>query len=77
MRGMNPVETEEISEFILKIKERGTSVLIIEHDMKAMMRICDKLSVIVYGEKIAEGAPEEIQNNPEVINAYLGSDRDA
>jgi branched-chain amino acid transport system ATP-binding protein len=77
MRGMNPVETEEISDFIIKIKENGTSVLIIEHDMKAMMRICDRLSVIVYGEKIAEGTPEEIQNNPEVINAYLGSDPDA
>ncbi|MDR7238092.1 ABC transporter ATP-binding protein [Neobacillus drentensis] len=77
MRGMNPIETEEISDFIIKIKESGTSVLIIEHDMKAMMKICDQLSVIVYGKKIAEGTPDEIRNNPEVINAYLGSDNDA
>jgi branched-chain amino acid transport system ATP-binding protein len=77
MRGMNPIETEEISNFIIKIKDSGTSILIIEHDMKAMMKICDQLSVIVYGKKIAEGTPAEIQNNPEVINAYLGSDNDA
>lgn len=71
--GMNPHETEELMETIEFIKDKfNTTILLIEHDMKLVMGICDKISVLNFGQVIAEGTPAEIQANEEVIKAYLG-----
>ncbi len=71
--GMNPPETQELMDFILKIKEDfQLTVLLIEHDMRVIMGICQWIKVLDYGATIAEGTPKEIQNNPQVIAAYLG-----
>jgi branched-chain amino acid transport system ATP-binding protein len=71
--GMNPQETQELMDFILKIKEDfKLTVLLIEHDMRVIMGICQWINVLDYGATIAEGTPKEIQNNPQVIAAYLG-----
>lgn len=76
--GMNVRETEELDELIVKIRdEEQISILLIEHDMKLVMSLSDRIFVMDYGKKIAQGAPVEIQNNPVVIKAYLGEDIDA
>ncbi|MBN1829595.1 MAG: ABC transporter ATP-binding protein [Deltaproteobacteria bacterium] len=76
--GMNPHETDELDELIRKIrKDEGISILLIEHDMKLVMSLSDRIYVLDYGQKIAQGTPKEIKNNPVVIKAYLGEEIDA
>jgi branched-chain amino acid transport system ATP-binding protein len=72
MGGLNPAESEDIIQLILDIKARGLTQMVIEHDMKAIMRISDRIVVLNSGEKLAEGDPQEIVSNPEVVTAYLG-----
>jgi branched-chain amino acid transport system ATP-binding protein len=75
MGGLNPTETQEIIELILGIRKRGVTQMVIEHNMKAIMSISDRIVVLNSGEKLAEGTPEEVVNNQEVIDAYLGEAR--
>ncbi|MBA2537498.1 MAG: ABC transporter ATP-binding protein [Actinobacteria bacterium] len=71
--GMNPQETSDFTAFVGKLREeRNLTVLLIEHDMRVVMGISDRVTVLDYGEKIAEGSPDEIQKNERVIEAYLG-----
>ncbi|HIU87592.1 MAG TPA: ABC transporter ATP-binding protein [Candidatus Avilachnospira avistercoris] len=71
--GMNPQESEELKNFILKLRDRGITILLIEHDMNVVMDISDRIYVIDHGRKIAEGYPKDIATNERVITAYLGS----
>lgn len=71
--GMNPQETRLLLEFIKKLNQEGLTIVVIEHDMKFIMNICDRIAVLVYGEKVAEGTPEQIKNNRIVQEAYFGS----
>lgn len=72
--GMTPTEKQTMMDIIKKIREQGVTVLVVEHDMKTVMGICDKITVLSFGKKLAEGLPKEIRENKEVIEAYLGAE---
>jgi branched-chain amino acid transport system ATP-binding protein len=72
---MNPQETADLSRLITFIRDKfGLTILLIEHDMSLVMKICERILVLDYGELIAQGLPQEIRNNPQVIKAYLGEE---
>lgn len=75
--GLNPTEAAEMVSFITKLRDMGLTILLIEHVMKVIMNLSDRIVVLHYGKKLSEGAPESVANNPEVIEAYLGAKADA
>ncbi len=75
--GFNPQEKAELMALIRRVRDRGYTVLLIEHDMRLVMGVTDRIVVLEFGKKIAEGSPAEIRDNPAVIAAYLGVDEDA
>ena len=75
--GLNPHETMELIDLIYKIRDRGIGIILVDHDMRFIMEICQRIFVLNYGRKIAEGKPDEIRRNDEVIKAYLGKRRNA
>jgi len=74
--GMNEQETSSLIHLIRKMQEQGVTVLLIEHDMSLVMRVCEKIVVLEYGSKIAEGTAQAVKNDPEVIRAYLGAEQE-
>jgi len=72
MAGLNPTEVAEAMELVVRIREKGISIIMIEHVMKAIMKLCDRIMVLHHGQKLAEGTPQEIATSEKVIKVYLG-----
>jgi branched-chain amino acid transport system ATP-binding protein len=75
--GMNPLETRQASDLIFKIRDTGLAVVVIEHDMRFIFGVCDRVLCLVRGETLVEGTPQEVQSDPRVIEAYIGTGPDA
>jgi len=75
--GMNPEETRRMMDLVRLVRERGVTVMLVEHDMQAVMGLCDVITVMNFGTLLTEGTPEEVRANPDVIEAYLGSSHHA
>lgn len=76
LTGMHPEETAAVGHLIGKLRQRGLSIILVEHNIEAVMRICDRIVVLNHGRKITEGLPREVRSNQEVIDAYLGTDEE-
>ena len=74
--GLSNFAINEITELVMQLKEQKKSIILIEHNLPITMKVCDRISVLSYGKKIAEGKPEEVKQNKQVIEAYLGEEDD-